>query len=95
MKGIDFDGTFTPVARVESIRLLMAFACTLRFKIYWIDIKSAFLNGYLNEEVYVAQLRGFEDPLHPDHVYKLKKRLSMKQALRAWYERLIEYLLKK
>ena len=77
MKGKDFDETFTPVARLESIRLLIAFAFTLRFKIYWIDVKSAFLNGYLNEEVYVSQLKGFEDPLYPDHVYKLKKRLSM------------------
>ena len=51
----------------------MAFVCTLKFKLYQMDIKSAFLNGHLNEEVFVAQPKGFEDPLHPDHVYKLKK----------------------
>ena len=50
----------------------MAFACTLKFKLYQMDVKSAFLNGYLNEEVFVAQPKGFEDSLHPDHVYKLK-----------------------
>ena len=73
----------------------MAFACLLRFKIYQMDVKSAFLNEYLNEEVFVAQPKGFEDPLHPNHVYKLKKALyGLKQALRAWYERLMEYLLK-
>ena len=73
----------------------MEFACLLRFKIYQMDVKSAFLNEYLNEEVFIAQPKGFEDPLHPNHVYKLKKALyGLKQALRAWYERLMEYLLK-
>ena len=61
------------------------------------DVKSAFLNGYLHEEVFVAQPKGFEDPLHPNHVYKLKKKKALyglKQAPRAWYERLTEYPLK-
>ena len=59
------------------------------------DVNSAFLNGYLNEEVFVAQPKGFVDPLHPNHVYKLKKDLyGLKQAHRAWYERLTKYLLK-
>ena len=72
----------------------MAFACTLKFKISQMDVKSVFLNGYLHEEVFVAQPKGFEDPLRTDHVYKLKKALyGVKQAPRAWYERLIEYLL--
>ena len=68
-----FDETFVPVACLESIRIFMAFTCTLKFKLYQMDIKSAFLNGHLNEEVYVTQPKGFEDPLHLDHVYKLKK----------------------
>ena len=60
------------------------------------DVKSAFLNGYLDEEVFIAQPKGFEDPLHLDHVYKLKKTLyGLKQAPRAWYERLTKYLLKR
>ena len=61
------------------------------------DVKSAFLNGYLNEEVYVAQPKGFEDLIHPDYAYKLKKKAlySLNQALRSWYERLLEYPVKK
>ena len=84
-----------PVAHLDSIRLLMAFACTLKFKLYQIDAKSFFLNGYLNKEMFVAQPKGFEDLLRTNHVYKLKKALySLKQAPRAWFERLIEYLSK-
>src|SRR3954466_11001587 len=68
-------------------------ACILKFKLYQMDVKSAFLNGYLNEEVYVEQPKGFADPNHPDHVYKLRKALyGLKQAPRAWYERLTEFL---
>ena len=94
IEGIDFDETFAPVARLESIRLLLAVSCTLRFKLFQMDVKSAFLNGILNEEVYVAQPKGFEDPQHPDYVYRLKKALyGLKQAPRAWYERLTEFLL--
>ena len=72
-EGIDLDKTFASVARLELILLLMAFACTLYFKLYQMDVKNSFLNGYMNEEVFVAQPRGFEDPTHPEHVYKLKK----------------------
>ena len=96
MEEIDFDETFSPVARLESTHLLMAFTCTLRFKSYQMDAKSAFLNGYLSEEVFVAQPKGFEDPTHPKYVYKLKKALyGLKQAPRTWYERLSDYLVKK
>ena len=73
MKGVNFDETFSQLAHLESIRLLMAFGYTLKFKLYQMDVKSAFLNRYLHEEVFIAQPKGFEDPLHPDHVYKLKK----------------------
>ena len=83
MEGIDFDETFAPVAYLESIRL-MEFACTLFFRLYQMDVKSSFLNGYLNEEVFKAQPKGFEDPTHPKYVYKLKKTLcGLKQAPRA------------
>ena len=96
VEGIDFDKTLASIARLESIRLLVAFVCTLHLKLYQMDAKSAFLNGYLNEEVFVAQPKGFEDPTHPEHVYKLKKALyGLKQALRSWYEKLSNYLFKK
>ncbi|XP_075515526.1 uncharacterized protein LOC142550172 [Primulina tabacum] len=94
IEGIDFDETFAPVARIESVRLLLAIACHMDIKLYQMDVKSAFLNGILNEEAYVSQPKGFEDPNHPNHVYKLKKALyGLKQAPRAWYGRLTEYLL--
>lgn len=91
---LDFDETFAPVARLESIRLLLGVACILKFKLFQMDVKSAFLNGYLHEEVFVEQPKGFIDPNFPDHVYKLKKALyGLKQAPRAWYERLTEFLI--
>ncbi|XP_075473355.1 uncharacterized protein LOC142504363 [Primulina tabacum] len=94
IEGIDFDETFAPVARIESVRLLLAIACHMDIKLYQMDVKSAFLNGILNEEAYVSQPKGFEDPNHPNHVYKLKKALyGLKQAPRAWYGRLTKYLL--
>ncbi|CAM9000216.1 unnamed protein product [Rhodiola kirilowii] len=93
IEGIDFDETFAPVARLEAIRLLLALACHLKFRLFQMDVKSAFLNGFLNEEVYVAQPKGFEDPHHPASVYHLKKALyCLKQAPRAWYERLTVFL---
>lgn len=95
IEGVDFDETFAPVARLESIRLLLGIACKLNIKLYQMDVKSAFLNGLLQEEVYVAQPKGFEDPKFPDHVYKLKRALyGLKQAPRAWYERLTQFLIK-
>src|ERR1044072_6751740 len=94
VEGVDFDETFAPVARLESIRLLLGVAYLMKFRLYQMDVKSAFLNGYLNEEVYVEQPKGFVDPSHPEHVYKLRKTLyGLKQAPRAWYERLTEFLM--
>ena len=74
---IDFDETFVPVARLESIRILLAIVIHLNFKLYQMDVKSAFLNGMLQEEVYVEQPKGFVDPHSLDDVYKLKKALQV------------------
>ena len=74
-EGIDFDETFAPVARLEVIRLLLAFACHMNFKLFQMDVKIAFLNGFIQEEVYVEQPLGFEDFEKPNHVYKLQKAL--------------------
>ncbi|GJR09435.1 copia protein [Tanacetum coccineum] len=94
-EGIDYDETYAPVARLESIRILLAYACALDFKLFQMDVKSAFLNGFINEEVYVAQPSGFIDFEKPDHVYKLKKALyGLKQAPKAWYDRLKAFLIK-
>ena len=74
-EGIDYDETFAPVARLEAIRIFLAFAVYSDFKVYQMDVKSAFLNGELVEEVYVAQLPGFESQKFPDFVYRLLKAL--------------------
>ncbi|KAJ9680162.1 hypothetical protein PVL29_019450 [Vitis rotundifolia] len=95
-EGIDYEETFNPVARLEAIRMLLAFACFKDFILYQMDVKSAFLNGFINEEVYVEQPPGFQSFNFPNHVFKLKKALyGLKQAPRAWYERLSKFLLKK
>ena len=84
VEGVDFDETFAPVARLESIRILLAIASHLNFNLYQMDVKSAFLNGMLQEEVYVEQSKGFVDPYRPDDVYKLKRALyGLKQSPRA------------
>ena len=84
MEGVDYDETFTSVARMESIRILLALACHLK---YQMDVKTAFLNGFLKEDVYMAQPKGFIDPHFLDHVLYLKKALyGLKQAPRAWYD---------
>ncbi|GJR82997.1 retrovirus-related pol polyprotein from transposon TNT 1-94 [Tanacetum coccineum] len=94
-EGIHNDETYAPVARLESIRILLAYVCALDFKLFQMDVKSAFLNGFINEEVYVAQPPGFIDFEKPDHVYKLKKALyGLKQAPKAWYDRLKAFLIK-
>ncbi|GJS50494.1 reverse transcriptase domain-containing protein [Tanacetum coccineum] len=83
-EGIDFDETYAPVARLESIRILLAYACAHDFKLFQMDDKSAFLNGFINEEVYVSQPPGFIDFEKPNHVFKLKKALyGLKQAPKA------------
>ena len=93
MEGVDYDETFAPVAHIESIRILLALACHLKFKLYQMDIKTAVLNGFLKKDVYVAQPKGFIDPHFLDHVLYLKKALyGLKQALRAWYDQLTQYL---
>ena len=69
-EGIDYDETFVPIARLEAIRLLLAFACYKDFKICQMNVKSVFLKGYISEEVYVEQPLGFEDYEFPNHVFK-------------------------
>jgi hypothetical protein len=87
--GIDYGETYTPMARLESIHILLAYASHHNFKLHQMDVKSAFLNGPLQELVYVKKPPGFEDPHFPTHVYKLDKALyGLKQAPRAWYEHL-------
>ncbi|GJR31076.1 putative ribonuclease H-like domain-containing protein [Tanacetum coccineum] len=94
-EGIDYDEVFAPVARIEAIRLFLAFASYMGFMVYQIDVKSAFLYGEIEEEVYVTQPKGFEDPHFPKHVYRVVKALyGLHQAPRAWYARLSTFLLK-
>ncbi|GKC91423.1 retrovirus-related pol polyprotein from transposon TNT 1-94 [Tanacetum coccineum] len=93
-EGIDFEESFTLVARLEAIRIFMAFAAHMNMIIYQMDVKTAFLNDILREEVYVSQLDWFVNPEYPNHVYKLKKSLYvLKQAPRAWYDLLSSFLL--
>nr|GEX78445.1 retrovirus-related Pol polyprotein from transposon TNT 1-94 [Tanacetum cinerariifolium] len=95
-EGVDFEESFAPVARLEAVRLFMAYATHKSFTIYQMDVKTAFLYGPLKEEVYVNQPDGFVDPYHPDKVYRLKKALyGLKQAPRAWYDELFKFLLSK
>jgi hypothetical protein len=83
VEGLDFGETYAPVARLEAIRILLAYACAHNIKLYQMDVKSAFLNGCINELLYVEQPPGFEDEKKPNHVYKLRKTLcGLKQAPR-------------
>jgi hypothetical protein len=94
VKGLDFGETFDLVAHLEAIRILIAFATSKGFKLYQMDVKITFLNGVIQEEVYVRQPAGFENPMYPDRVYKLSKAFyGLRQALRAWYPRLMTFLL--
>ncbi|GJZ08745.1 retrovirus-related pol polyprotein from transposon TNT 1-94 [Tanacetum coccineum] len=93
---IDFEDSFAPVARLEAVRLFVAYATYKSFPVYQMDVKTAFLYGPLKEEVYVNLPDRFVDPYHPDQVYYLKKALhGLKQALRAWYEELSNFLVSK
>nr|GEY37166.1 hypothetical protein [Tanacetum cinerariifolium] len=93
-EGIDYEEVFAPVARIEAIRLFLVYASFMGFLVYQIDVKSAFLYGTIEEEVYVCQPPGFEDHDYPDKVYKVVKALyGLHQAPRAWYETLANYLL--
>ncbi|GJR84239.1 retrovirus-related pol polyprotein from transposon TNT 1-94 [Tanacetum coccineum] len=86
-EGIDFMESFAPVAHIEAIRIFIANTASKNMTIYQMDVKTAFLNGELKEEVYVSQPEGFIDPYHPTHVYRLKKALyGLKQARQAWYQ---------
>ncbi|KAJ9560650.1 hypothetical protein OSB04_005810 [Centaurea solstitialis] len=92
-EGIDYNETFAPVARIEAIRMFLAYAAHKDFTVYQMDVKTAFLNGVLKEEVYVSKPEGFVDKDHPDHVYILDKALyGLKQAPRAWYDSLSQFL---
>nr|GEY42995.1 integrase, catalytic region, zinc finger, CCHC-type, peptidase aspartic, catalytic [Tanacetum cinerariifolium] len=93
-EGIDFEESFAPVARLEAIRIFLAYVAYKNMVVYQMDVKTTFLNGNLWEEVYVSQTDGFVDPDNPNHVYKLKKALyGLKQAPRAWYDMLSSFLL--
>ncbi|GJT63140.1 retrovirus-related pol polyprotein from transposon TNT 1-94 [Tanacetum coccineum] len=93
-EGNDFEESFAPVACIKAIRIFIANAASKNMTIYQMDVKTAFLNGELKEEVYVCQPDGFVDPDHPTHVYRLKKALyGLKQAPRAWYDTLSRFLL--
>jgi hypothetical protein len=92
-EGIDHEETFALVARLEAIRILLAFSVAKGFKLHHMDVKSAFLNGVLEEEVYVRQPPGFESEKYPQRVYRLRKVLyGLKQVPRAWYGRLRGFL---
>ncbi|GKA77652.1 retrovirus-related pol polyprotein from transposon TNT 1-94 [Tanacetum coccineum] len=87
-EGIDFEESFTHVARLEAVRMFIAYVAHNNITIFQMDAKTAFLNGPFKEEVYVSQPKGFIDPEFPDHVYRLKKALyGLKQAPRAWYDK--------
>nr|KAJ0204922.1 hypothetical protein LSAT_V11C500296580 [Lactuca sativa] len=94
IESIDYGETFAPVARIEAIRLFLAYASYMNFIVYQMDVKKAFLHGVLEEEVFLNQPPGFMDKDHPDYVYRLDKAVyGLKQAPRAWYETLTSYLL--
>jgi hypothetical protein len=95
-EGIDYEETFAPVARLEAIRILLAISMAKGFKLYQMDVNSAFLDGFLEEEVYVKQPPGFESAEFPHKVYRLRKALiGLKQAPRAWFGRLRGFLFSK
>ncbi|GKF00754.1 putative ribonuclease H-like domain-containing protein, partial [Tanacetum coccineum] len=93
-EGINYDEVFAPIARIEVILLFLAYASFMGFILYQMDVKSAFLYGTIDEEVYVCQPHGFEDPQFPNKVYRVEKALyGLHQAPKAWYETLSTYLI--
>nr|GEV68792.1 copia protein [Tanacetum cinerariifolium] len=93
-EGIDYDETFAPVARIEAIRLFLAYAAHKDFIIFQMDVKTTFLNGILKEEVYISQPPGFVNKQYPDHMFALDKALyGLKQAPWAWYDILSKFLI--
>nr|GFC06094.1 putative ribonuclease H-like domain-containing protein [Tanacetum cinerariifolium] len=93
-KGIDYDEVFAPVTRIKAIRLFLAYASFMGFTVYQMDVKSAFLFCTIDEEVYVMQPPGFQDPEFPAKVYKVEKAIyGLHQAPRGWYGTLSKYLL--
>jgi hypothetical protein len=94
VKGLDFRETFAPVAHLEAIRILLTFVASMGFKLYQMDVKNAFLNGVIQEEVFVRQPPDFENTKYSNRVYKLSKDLyGLKQAPRTWYASLKTFLL--
>jgi hypothetical protein len=94
VEGQDFGETFAPISRLEAIRILLAFAASKGFKLYQMNVKSVFLNGVIQEEVFVKQPSCFKNPKYPSHVYKLSKALyGLKQARSTWYARIKSFLL--
>jgi hypothetical protein len=93
VEGINFEEKFAPISRMEAIRFLLAYACSKNIKVYQMDIKSSFLNGELEEEIYIEQPERFQLSENADYVCKLNKVVyGLKQAPRAWYSRLDKYL---
>jgi hypothetical protein len=96
VEGLDFGETFTPVTRLEAICILLAYASHHEMNLFQMDVKSVFLNGFINELVYVDQPPRFKDPRYRNHVHRLSKVLyGLKQAPRAWYECLRDFLIEK
>jgi len=94
-EGIDYDETYAPIVRLQAIRLLLAFACIMDFGLFQMDVKSIFLNGLIEEEVYIGQPPGFVDYEHPKDVYRLKMALyGLKQIPRSSYDRLNSFIIK-
>ena len=91
--GLDYEETFSPVAKITTIRVLLALAACKSWSLWQMDVKNAFLHGELDKDIYMEQPRGFESKIHPDYVCKLKKALyGLKQAPRAWYGKIGEFL---
>ena len=93
IEGLDYDETFAPISRLEAIIIFLSYAAHKGFKVYQMDVKSAFLNGELDTEVYLQQPPGFFNPSYPNYCYKLRKAVyGLKQALNTWYEMLTDFL---